>query len=305
MGNMTLFNKLKSRKTKRTLFIIGMLSLPILQFLVFFIYVNFNTILMSFQDLRPNAEKGFSLVNYRNFIFDLRSNDRFLYALRNSFLFGLNDLFLLFISLVLAYFFYKKIRWTAFFRIVFFLPSIISIVIFITAYQNMFNMGVIDTLLEALGFKNLPDWFANTSPWLTPLIMLYCLWVGTGYNVLIMGGAMGNLPEDVMEYSRLEGVGYVNEFFRVVIPMIWPTVTVGVLGSITVMFTLFLQVDLMTVNGGTDGQAMTIAYTINGFVKSRDLGRASTYGIIFTVIAIPIIVAIRKGLDKIGEHFGV
>ena len=304
MGNVTLLEKLKNRKTKRTLFIIGMLSLPILQFVVFFFYVNINTIAMSFQDLRPNAEKGLSLVNYRNFIFDLRSNKRFLFALRNSFLFGLNDLFLLFISLILAYFFYKKIRWTPFFRIIFFLPSIISIVIFITAYQNMFNMGVIDTLLKALGFKKLPDWFANTSPWLTPLIMLYCLWVGTGYNVLIMGGAMANLPEDVMEYSRLEGVGYVKEFFRIVIPMIWPTVTVGVLGSITVMFTLFLQVDLMTVNGGAEGQAMTIAYMINGFVKSRDLGRASTYGIIFTIIAIPVIVTIRKTLDKIGEHFG-
>ena len=305
MGKVTLLDKLKSRKAKRTMFIIGMLSLPILQFVVFFIYVNINTIAMSFQDLRPNAPKGFRLVNYRNFLFDLRSNNRFLYALRNSFLFGLNDLFLLFISLVLAYFFYKKIRWTPFFRIVFFLPSIISIVIFITAYQNMFNMGVVDSLLNVFGIKKLPDWFANTSPWLTPLIMLYCLWVGTGYNVLIMGGAMGNLPEDVMEYSRVEGVGYVNEFFRVVIPMIWPTVTVGVLGSITVMFTLFLQVDLMTVDGGTYGQAMTIAYMINGFVKSRDLGRASTYGVIFTVIAIPIIVAIRKALDKIGAHFGV
>ena len=301
---MNILNKLKSRKTRRILFIVGMLSLPLLQWLVFFVYVNINTIRMSFQDLRPNAPEGFSLVNYRNFFYDLSSTKKFVYALRNSFLFGLNDLFLLFVSLGLAYFFYKKIRWSSFFRIIFFLPSIISIVIFITAYQNMFNMGVIDTLLEGIGFKTLPDWFANTSPWLVPLIMLYCLWVGTGYNVLIMGGAMGNLPEDVMEYSRLEGVNYFNEFFRVVIPMIWPTVMVGVLGSITIMFTLFLQIDLMTVNGGTKGQAMTIAYMINGFVKSRDLGRASTYVVIFTVIAIPLIVLIRKGLDKISAYFG-
>ena len=304
MAQMKLLDKLKNRKTQRILFIIGMLSLPLLQWLIFFVFVNINTIAMSFQDLRPNAPKGFSLVNYRNFFMDLRSTKKFVYALRNSFLFGLNDLFLLFISLILAYFFYKKIRWSNFFRIIFFLPSIISIVIFITAYQNMFNMGVIDSLLEMFGAKDLPDWFANTSPWLVPLIMLYCLWVGTGYNILIMGGAMGNLPEDVMEYSRLEGVNYVNEFFRVVIPMIWPTVMVGVLGSITVMFTLFLQVDLMTVNGGTTGQAMTISYMINGYVKSRDLGRASTYGVIFTVIAIPVIVAIRKGLDKVSAHFG-
>lgn len=301
---MNIVQKLKTKNAKRIIFIVGMLALPLLQWLVFFVFVNINTITMSFQDQRPGADPGFSLVNYRNFFMDLRSTDKFMYAIRNSLLFGLNDLFLLFISLVLAYFFYKKIRWSSFFRIIFFLPSIISIVIFITAYQNMFNMGVIDSMLNVFGFEELPDWFANTSPWLVPLIMLYCLWVGTGYNILIMGGAMGNLPEDVMEYSRLEGVNYFNEFFRVVIPMIWPTVMVGVLGSITIMFTLFLQVDLMTVNGGTKGQAMTISYMINGYVKSRDLGRASTYGVIFTIIAMPIIILIRKALDKVSAYFG-
>ena len=301
---MKFLEKLKTANAKRNIFIICMLTLPLLQWLVFFVYVNINTIRMSFQDFSYENYGEWTLYNYRSFFSDLRSSKFFLYAIRNSLLFGLNDLFLLFISLVLAYFFYKKIRWSSFFRIIFFLPSIISIVIFITAYQNMFNMGVVDSLLGVIGIKNTPDWLANTSPWLVPLIMLYCLWVGTGYNILIMGGAMGNLPEDVMEYSRLEGVGYFNEFFRVVIPMIWPTVMVGVLGSITIMFTIFLQIDLMTVNGGTEGQAMTIAYMINKFVKGNELGRASTYGVIFTVIAIPIIVLIRKGLDKVSEYFG-
>ena len=189
---MNIVQKLKTKNAKRIIFIVGMLALPLLQWLVFFVFVNINTITMSFQDQRPGADPGFSLVNYRNFFMDLRSTDKFMYAIRNSLLFGLNDLFLLFISLVLAYFFYKKIRWSSFFRIIFFLPSIISIVIFITAYQNMFNMGVIDSMLNIFGFEELPDWFANTSPWLVPLIMLYCLWVGTGYNILIMGGAMGN-----------------------------------------------------------------------------------------------------------------
>ncbi len=304
----TLLEKVKSRKTRRTIFIIGMLALPILQFLIFFLYVNTNTILMSFKDLRPHGTGTWSLRNYRTFFSDITEplND-FGYALRNSLLFGLNDLFLLFISLVLAYFFYKKIRWAGFFRIIFFLPSVISIVIFITAYKNMFvPNGPINSLLGIFGVDSPPKWFEKTSTWQVPLIMLYCLWVGTGYNVLIMGGAMGNLPEDVMEYSRLEGVNYVNEFFRVVIPMIWPTITVGILGSITVMFTLFLQVELMTTDGGAlKGNAKTIAYMINKSVKDQDLGRASTYGVIFTVIAMPIIISIRKALDKIGEHFGV
>ena len=102
---MNFLQKLQTAKAKRTMFIIAMLALPLLQWLVFFVFVNINTIRMSFQDLRPNAEKGFSLVNYRNFFMDLRSTKRFVYAIRNSLLFGVNDLFLLFISLILAYFF--------------------------------------------------------------------------------------------------------------------------------------------------------------------------------------------------------
>ena len=301
---MNIVQKLKTKNAKRIIFIVGMLALPLLQWLVFFVFVNINTITMSFQDQRPGADPGFSLVNYRNFFMDLRSTDKFMYAIRNSLLFGLNDLFLLFISLALAYFFYKKIRWSSFFRIIFFLPSIISIVIFIPAYQNMFNMGVIDSMLNIFGFEELPDWFANTSPWLVPLIMLYCLWVGTGYNILIMGGAMGNLPEDVMEYSRLEGGNYFNEFFRVVIPMIWPTISVGILGSVTVMFTLFMQIDLLTEYGGAFGQAKTIAYVINSIVKGNgNLEWASTLGICFTIIAIPIIITVRVVLEKVGDHF--
>ena len=137
-----------------------------------------------------------------------------------------------------------------------------------------------------------------------PLIMIYCLWVGTGYNILIMGGAMANLPEEVMEYSRLEGVSYFRELFQIVIPMIWPTVSVGILGAFTTMFTMFLQVELLT-GGGTFHQSTTIAYLINGIVKGgTDLEWAATLGVCFTVVAIPIIIIVRKSLEKIGDALG-
>jgi ABC-type sugar transport system permease subunit len=135
--------------------------------------------------------------------------------------------------------------------------------------------------------------------------MGYCLWVGTGYNILIMGGAMANLPEEVMEYSRLEGVGYFHELFKVVIPMIWPTISVGILTSVTTMFTLFIQVELLTENGGTFHQSTTIGFMINSIVKGgTDLEWASTLGICFTVVAIPIIIGVRKATEKISENFG-
>jgi ABC-type sugar transport system permease subunit len=167
--------------------------------------------------------------------------------------------------------------------------------------------GPIDTLLELIGIENAPQ-FDYGKDYLVVLIMFYCLWVGTGYNILIMGGAMANLPEEVMEYSRLEGVGYVSELFRVVLPMIWPTISVAILGSLTTMFTLFIQVDLLTGgSGGDNNQAYTIAFMINKSISSGSsaaLNYASTIGVFFTVIATPIVIIVRKALDKLNDRFG-
>ena len=298
--------KLNEREIKRTIFIVGMLALPIIQFLVFFVYVNFDTIVMTFQ-LRTLDGVQWSFINYRTLLHKF-TDPEMLCAIRNSLFLGLNDLVLLLISVVFAYFFYKKVRGATFYRIIFFLPSIISIVIFVMVFKYMFDarMGIVNKILEWFGNDDPPSWLTKTSPWLLPLIMGYCLWVGTGYNILIMGGAMGNLPEDVMEYSRLEGLNYPTELFLVVIPMIWPTISVGILSSVTTVFTLFLQVELMTENGGTFYQATTIAFMINNVVKGGvDLEWAATLGIGFTVLAIPVIIVVRKVLDKVNDYFGV
>lgn len=298
--------KLKRNEVKRTIFIVSMLTLPVLQFLVFFVYVNFNTLLMSFQE-RHIGSIEWGLGNYERFFTELPLG-RIGKAVTNSLLFGANDLLLLLLSVTFSFFFYKKVRGSGIFRIIFFLPSIISIVIYVMVYKYMFDPdlgSVVNRILAFFGNDNPPEWLSSTFSGQTYWIMGYCLWVGTGYNILIMGGAMGNLPEDVMEYSRLEGVNYANELFRVVIPMIWPTISVGILGSFTTMFTLFIQVDLLT-GGGALSQSTTIAYMINGIVRGgTDLEWAATLGICFTIVATPIIIIVRKILDKVSDYFGI
>lgn len=108
-----------------------------------------------------------------------------------------------------------------------------------------------------------------------------------------------------MEYSRLEGVGRVRELFQIVVPMIWPTLAVSILGSVTTVFTMFIQVDLLT-EGGPGDSSQTIAYLINGLIKgaNADLEWGAAMGLCFTVIAAPIIIILKKLLDKVGEHFG-
>ncbi len=298
-----------SRKQKRLLFIWGMLALPLLQWLVFFVYVNIDSVVMSFQTMNyKTGQIEWTLNNYRRFIYEWRALPQIANAVKNSLLAGANNLLLILISLVLSYFFYKKIPGRSFFRVVYFMPSIISIVIYTMVYKFMFDtsIGPINKVLLDLGVNpvDLPRWFGDPKVAFL-LVLLYCLWVGTGYNILLLGAAMENLPEDVMEYSRLEGVSRTRELFQIVVPMIWPTIAVSILSSVTIVFTLFIQVDLLT-QGGPGGASQTIAYLINGLVKgaNADLEWGAAMGLCFTVIAAPIIILLKKVLDKIGNHFG-
>lgn len=296
-----------TRKQKKLIFVWGMLALPLLQWLIFFVYVNINSILMAFQSLNLDTGKvTWTLNNFKRFFYEWRALDSLKDAVKNSLLAGANDVLLILISLLLSYFLYKKIPGRNLFRVIYFLPSVISIVIYTMVFKFMFDtsVGPINIVLEKMGVTNLPSWFGDTNL-AFPLILVYCLWVGTGYNILIFSAAMEGLPEDVLEYSRLEGVGRMRELFQIIVPMIWPTLAVAFLGSAKVVFTLFIQVELLT-EGGPAGSTTTIAYLINSIIKgtNNNLEWGATMGLCFTIMATPLIISLKKFLDKTGERFG-
>lgn len=296
------------RKAKRGLFIFLMLLLPIAQFLVFFVYANIDSVLLAFQKINYASETvEWTLDNFRRFFSELVTFDRIRNALLNSLLVGVNDALLVTISAILAYFFYKKIPGHKIFRVIFFLPSIISIVIYTMAYRYMFDEnagGLIPNLLMAMGVANesIPT-FLNDNIWGRVLILFYCTWVGTGYNILVLGNAMSNVPSDTMEYAHLEGCPMWREIFQLMIPMIWPTISVAYLGSVTAMFTLFLQVQLIT-GGGPDGSTQTIAFMTNDLITNGYLERGAAFGLCFTLIAIPAILLIKFLLDRTSKKLG-
>ena len=122
--------KFWTMKRKRLCFIWGMLALPLLQWLVFFVYVNLDSIAMSFQQIDYASGKVvWTIDNYARFGREFKLLPQMRNAIKNSVFAGLNDALLAMISVMLAYIFYKKVPGRGFFRIVFFLPSIISIVV--------------------------------------------------------------------------------------------------------------------------------------------------------------------------------
>ena len=298
LNDLALLKEKKRAARRKYAFVWLMLLFPLIQFAIFFVYVNFSSILLSFQ----NSMGEFSLINYKNFFQELfAGNDYSGFEYRDaiiySFLLGINDVVLVLVSTILAYFMYKKVPGRNYFRVVFFLPSIISITIYVLVYKFMLSSetGLAGTVL--------PDWGWLTDGTLAQKasVPLYCLWVGTGYNILIIGGAMNNVPAEVIENAKLEGVGRTRELFQIIIPMIWPTLMVSFLGSVSTVFTLFIQVKLIT-NGAVGTK--TIAYIINNLTEAQRLNFASAVGICFTLVSIPLVLLAKHLLNKLGKRWG-
>lgn len=162
------------------------------------------------------------------------------------------------------------------------------------------TFGPVNDILYALGLEGIipaNGWLgdANTA---MPMILLYCLWAGIGYNVVLLAGAIKRVPEEVIESAELDGIGFWRELWSIIIPLIFPTITTLFVIGCTVVFTLFLQPMLLT-SGGPNNQTMTIAYYIVQLTNGNQLERAATMGIFFSVIGIPLIFGVKTLLEKI------
>lgn len=299
--------KKKKFFTKTNVFIMLMLAYPILHFLIFWVYVNFNTVVLSFQrwSVGQNKEVFANFDNYTRFFKTLFEGltPHLKSAIINSIWFLVfNNFILLPISVVCSYLFFKKVFGHQVFRVIFFLPNIISVVVLTMAFRFMFNnnFGPIVQLLRNLGLN---DWipkngFFGTVGLSQIMIFVYCLWAGIGYNVLLLSGSISRLPQEVLEAGYLDGIGMWKELTSIIIPMIFPTIsTLFVTGSM-VMFTLYLQPMLLTA-GGPNGSTYTIAYYIVDLVNNGKSYDAAAAGIIFSIIGVPLVQFIKWGMEKI------
>ncbi len=296
--------KKQKMSTQRKVFIISMLAYPIIHFLIFWVFINFNTILKSFQTFSWSTGKevyiGFD--NYVNFFKAFGSQaGQLKYAVINSlWFFVFNNFILLPVSVLCAYLLFKKVFMEKVFRIIFFLPNIISVVVLTMVFYFMFDntFGPLYSIMDKMGFDMPANGFFGTEGTALIMIFVYCLWAGIGYNVLLLSGTIARIPTEIFEAGKIDGIGMAREFIQMVVPLIFSTIsTLFVTGSM-VMFTLFLQPMLLT-SGGPNFTTYTIAYYIVELVNNNRLYDAAAAGVVSSIVGIPLIQGIKYLMEKI------
>ncbi|MBQ8684579.1 MAG: sugar ABC transporter permease [Clostridia bacterium] len=293
----------EKRKTKigvgkERFFIIVMLLIPISNFLVFWVYTSFDTILMAFQKWDVAQGKDvFSMQNFEMLYNELKLADSTLFvSLKNTLLFfASNVCIILPVSFLLCYFLYKQIAGYKIYRFVFYLPSIVTSSVYVVLFKQILTpSGFIGKLSEALTGEVIP--FLTDSRYALNTILIYSILTSFGGNLIYFSGAMSNIDTEIIEAAKIDGAGMGTEMFRIVIPLIWPTLStillftfVGIFGSSGPIL-LFTQGEYKT---------STFAYWMYDLIYfSSNYYYAAAIGVSITVVAAPIAILLRKFLIR-------
>lgn len=298
--------KRKSLKRKvllrNSIFYVVMAGIPILQVIIFYIYVNFNSILLAFKtyDEATMSYKwltgGEIFSNFKEFLNGLTTLPFLRAAFGNTFMmFGLVLLVSYSGGILLSNFIYKKRLFGRFFRVILFTPSMISGIIMVTLFQFF-----ADAAVPALTNNATVGLLADTSS-AFPSIICYTLWLGLGSGMLVYVGTMGSINDSMVEAAQLDGCTPMQEFFKITLPTIYPTILVFFVAKMGSIFAE--QINLFTFYG-TD--APYDYYTYGYWLYVRTLAGEANYpqlaaaGLCFTLVLAPLTLFVRWLLNKFG-----
>lgn len=289
-------------KLKRAGFILSFIILPTITFLLFYVYVNFDAFLMSFQRT-VNDTKIWTLENFKEVFANLfPPNDEMKEAFKNTFItFGVNMIMFV-IGVFVSYFLYKKIFLYKAFRVIFYLPSILSAVVLCAIYYKLLTTDECSKLVQKIFSLSDPPRIFSDSRFANKAVIINMIWLTFPGNLIIWGGTFSRVPEGVIESAKIDGVNWVQEAFRIIIPIVWPTFTLMFVLQIAGIFGASGQVFLLT--QGSDG-TQTIAnwmylqvYSVAINNSSNAFNYMSALGLFLTVISCVISLTIRKVAGK-------
>ena len=295
-------NKPKPRKGK-TLFIVCILAIPVLNWLVFWLYVNLSSILLAFQTETATGTV-WTLDNFTIFWKAIIEEGNSLnVSIKNTALyFTASAVVTMPLSLLISYFLSKKILGYSFFRIVFYLPCILSPIILTSVYdQVLLPNGPLGVLCEKLSIEyplNGPLYEENSNlPTMT--IILYTILTGFGGDMLIFSGSMSRIPTEIYESAKLDGCGPIKEVVSIVVPLIWSTISTKIVLLMSGVFSASGPI-LLLVTGQYN--TSTIAFWIYNIVQEEgDYNLVATAGLCFTAILIPVILSVRALMEKYSD----
>ena len=231
----------------------------------------------------------------------LFQSDSFLKSMTGTFLFVLYTVplgvaFAFFLAVISS----EKLRGIEFFRVIFSSTVGVSVAAGSMIFLFLFHpsIGFLNHVLDWIGLP--PIHWLTDPKWALISIAATSIWMGVGFNYIILLGGLQSIPEDIYESARIDGAGYWSRLFRITLPMVSPTLFFVIIVTVIHSFQSFGQIDILT-KGGPAEATNLIVYSIyqNAFIHYK-FGIASAQAIIlFLIVLLATLIQFKVGEKKV------
>lgn len=250
--------------------------------LVFFFIPFFQTIYLSFLDYSTDIYSP-TLVGLKNYT-NLLHSALFYKVMFNTFVYLFVAVpILAIVPLFLAILINQKLRGLTLYKILIYLPVIVSIVVAAIAFKWLYaQAGILNYFLQVLSL-NAIGWLTDTRFALISVIIV-TIWKGIGYYMMIYLASLMSVPKELYEACDIDGAGFFRKHLTVTIPHIMPTIALVTTISAISAMKVFAEIYVMTKGGPLNSSKTIVYYIYERAFENLDLGYASALAVVLLII---------------------
>lgn len=290
--------KASSKRWKRNLFIASFIIPTFLFFCVFTIYPVVQAFQKSFYDWSGMSENS-TFIGFDNFV-EMFKDPIILRAIGNDYFLVVGKVIGI---MILATFFAValtrfKLKSSGFFRAIFFIPNVISVVVIGVLWNFIYNpqIGFLNAFLSLLtGSKVDITWlgFPKHTIW---MLLPPTIWAGIGFYMILMIAAIVNIPASYYEAANIDGAGQWSQFRNITLPLIWEQIKVSIVNIvITTLNGSFVIVQLMTNGGQPDNTTQVMgSYLYRMAFQQYHFGYGAAIGVMILIISMITTIILQR-----------
>ena len=191
--------------------------------------------------------------------------------------------FLVTFPLFLAILINQKIRGITLYKILLYLPVIVSIVVAAIAFKWLYaGQGILNYILTLFHLEPI-GWLVDTK-WALFSVAIVTIWKGIGYYMMIYLAALMSVPNELYEACDIDGANFLTKHLTVTVPHIMPTIAlVTTISSISAM-KIFAEIYVMTKGGPLNSTKTIVYYIYERAFENLDLGYASALAVVLLIV---------------------
>ena len=283
---------------KRTGFLLLCVAPAVILFVVFMVVPTFNVFRLSLYQrstFNPN-EVFIGLKNFEMLLKDanfIRSMQNMLLLIVMVTIFTMGTA-LLFAGILTR----EKLKGQDFFRIVFYIPNILSVVVISGIFSAIYDIdrGLLNSILNLFGTEGIM--WKGEQHVITSLVIAM-VWQAIGYYMVMYMASMSAVPGSLYESAGLDGADRVTQFFQITIPLIWTnirtTLTFFIISTINMAF---LFVSAMTGGGPNNASNVALLYMYNQENLGGGYGYAMAIGVVIFLVSFGLSALVNKVTER-------